>query len=521
VTLILAGSILGYYLVRRVELSFQVGFLKKPLNIILVLILPVLLSVIIYLSLQFPTMFVWDYITIPSKWLGTFFASALIASVWGMAVLEQFELRGYYEQLKQTRIYSLLKQNLPGIYAGGMFFLINLIIARALNHPALSINSVLFETDAGPWMDILGSPSGDALNRSVHPMVLIIIRPLVRFVGMFMGDQWRLAPILLAAFMSGLCVFMAWIFVKRATGASTYAFIFAILLGSTATHLLFGSLTETYVFGMTSLIFFFLLIQAGESRFSVLVPAGLLLFGITISNIAQGAIGLFFGKFGFRRLVQYCVLVVAAGVVLTAVTSALYPNRQTFFFVPDDIAFESNFVKPVYSSPLDGLLARFQLVSRTMFLYGAVGPSPVEVIAHKDPRPTIDFKTFEPRDHTLASYRGFANIPLLLWLSLLAGSVVMFFRNIRSSRHLPLMLGLLGSLAFNFVLHMNYGTELFLYTPYWLYLLVFFITLAYSELAGRIWFESILVFIMFVLMINNTWFIYVVLRGLAPFFVVT
>ncbi|HET7143285.1 MAG TPA: hypothetical protein VFI68_04615, partial [Anaerolineales bacterium] len=476
------------------------------------------LIVLIYGSLQFPTMFTLEYITIPQNRAGLFFAGALVAGVWGLGVLEQFEQRGYQERFGQTKLYIFIKQNLPGFYAGGMFFLINLIIARALNHSALSINSVLFETDAGPWMEILGSPAGDALNRSVHPLVLITLRPLVRIVGVLLGDQWRFAPILLAAAMSGLCVFMAWLFVKRATGASTYAFIFAILLGSTATHLLFGSLTETYVFGTASLIFFFLLIQAGESRFSVLLPAGLLLFGITISNIAQGVIGLFFNKFGFRRLVHFCILVIAAGVTLTVLTSALFPNRQTFFFVPGDIAFESNFVQPVYDSSVDRLADRFELVGRTMLLYGAVGPNPVQVVANKDPRSTIDFKTFEPRDHTYASYRGLANIPLLLWLALLAGSFIVFIGNFRSSKHLPIMLGLLGGLVFNFVLHMNYGTELFLYTPYWTYALVFFVALAMAEFADKKWFEFIMAIIAVALMVNNFWFISVIMRGLAPFF---
>jgi hypothetical protein len=174
------------------------------------------------------------------------------------------------------------------LYAGGMFFLINLIIARALNHPALSINSVLFEADAGPWMTILASPDGDVVNRSVHPLTLLIIRPLVRLVAGFMGEYWQLGGMLVSAAVGGLCVFMAWLFIKRATNSKTYAFIFSILLGSTATHLLFGSLTENYIFGAAALIFFFLLIQADEKRFSCSIPAGLLLFGITITNIAQG-----------------------------------------------------------------------------------------------------------------------------------------------------------------------------------------------------------------------------------------
>ncbi len=148
-------------------------------------------------------------------------------------------------------------------------------------------------------------------------------------------------------------------------------------------------------------------------------------------------------------------------------------------------------------------------------------PRPIEAVSHKDPFSTIDFKTFDIRENRLASYKGLANIPLVLWLILLGGSFVTFVKNIRSSKHLPLMLGLLGTLAFNFLLHMVYGTELFLYTPYWTYALIFFIALAYAEFAGRTWFESVLTLFVLVLMVNNIWFIFVILRGLAPFYAAT
>ena len=332
-----------------------------------------------------------------------------------------------------------------------------------------------------------------------------------------MADQWNLAPMLVVAAMSGLCVLMAWIFVKRATQQDTYAFIFAIMLGSTAPQLFFGSLTDTYIFGMTSLIFFFLLIQAKENRFSVLVPAGLLVFGITITNIAQSVIGLFFNKFGFWRLVRYCVVLIAAAVALTVLTSALYPNRQTFFFVPGDIAFETNFVKPVYESPAERLIERFKIVSRTMLLYGVTPPARLKSLQTSRPAPPLTSKPLTPSTHTLASYKGLANIPLVLWLTLLAGSFLFFIKGLRSSPHLPLMLGLLGSLAFNFLLHMNYGTELFLYTPFWTYALVFFIALAFAELAGKKWFESMLAIFVVVLMINNFWFIFAILRATCAF----
>ncbi len=512
------GSAAGYYLIRRTADSFRNGFLSKPINVILALALPLLFVALIYASTQFPSMFVMDYIIVPQKWMALFILTALAAGVGGLVVLEKNEAGGYSERFQQTNLYTSLSQNLPGLYAGGMFFLIYLIIARTLNHPALSTNSVLFEADAGPWMTILASPNGDVVNRSVHPLTLLIIRPLVRLVAGFMGERWDLGGMLVSAAVGGFCVFMAWLFIKRATNSKTYAFIFSILLGSTATHLLFGSLTENYIFGAAALIFFFLLIQSDEKRFSVLIPAGLLLFGITVTNIAQGVIGLFFNKLGLRRLVQYTVLVFASGVLLTTITSALYRDTQTFFFVPADLAFEFNFVKKDQGTSTANLVEKIQVVSRTMLLYGVIGPSPIEAISEKPPFPTIDFKTFDIRENRLASYKGLGNIPLALWLVLFAGAFLVFIKNIRTSKHLPLMLGLLGTLAFNFLMHLIYGTELFLYTSYWMYALVFFVALALSEFAEKKWFEVAITIFVLVLMVNNFWFIFTILRGLAPFY---
>ncbi|MBN1451055.1 MAG: hypothetical protein JW963_08585 [Anaerolineales bacterium] len=512
------GNVFGYYLLRRAGRAFRDGFLSGPLNVILALSLPLFLFAIVYVCVQFPAMFVWDYIRVPQEWIALFLVTALAAGVWSLRILEKFELSGYHKRFRQTNFFHFISKNLPGLYAGGMFFLVNLILARTLNQPALSYNSVLFEADAGPWMEILAGPEVTEGLRSVHPLSLIIIRPLMRTLAVLMGEHWDLAGMLVVAAMSGLCVFMAWLYLKRAIESSTYAFIFAILLGSTATHLVFGSLTENYIFGAAALIFFFLLIQAGEKRFSVLLPSGLLLLGITISNIAQGVIALFFNKFGFYRLVRYCLLVLGAGVILTFFTGILYPNIARLFFVPSDIAFEFNFVK-FDDRPLgEHLLEKFQVVSRTMFLYDVAGPSLVEAISNKPPYPTIDIFTFDQRTHSIASYKGLADIPLILWLILLGGAFLVFIKNIRSSEHRLLIFGLLGALGFNFLLHMAYGTELFLYTPYWVYALVFFVALAWAEFAQRKWFDILLTIILFTLMVNNIGFVFSLLRSLAPFY---
>lgn len=514
------GLVTGYFVTQKAADSVRSGFLSKPLNWLLVLSLPVFWIALVISALQFPSMFVLDYVRVPQEWIALFFITVFGASAWTLSLIPRIA------PLVSRFLESHFFQNLPGLYAAGMFFLIELVISRTLNHSALGYNTVLFEADAGPWMTILASPDGTAINRSVHPLSLIIIRPLVRLVSGMMGEHYALGGMLVVSAIAGLCVYMTWLFVKRATSSGTFAFLFAILLGSTATHLLFGSLTENYIFGAAALILFFLFIQSKETRFSVLIPAGLLLFGITITNIAQGVIGLFFNKLGFKRLLQYSILVLATGILLTITTSLLYQKSQTFFFVPGDIAFELNFVRstdgnlsdPMRLSEPASIVRKLSVVTRSVLLYGVVGPQVIEAVSEKPPFPTIDLKTFDVRTGRLASYRGLANLPLGGWLLLLAWALFMFVKNIRTSKNTPLMLGLLGALGFNFLMHLFYGTELFLYTSYWVYSLVFFIALALSDFAENPWLQSGLTFIVLVLMANNFSFIFSIWRALAPFY---
>jgi hypothetical protein len=243
-----------------------------------------------------------------------------------------------------------------------------------------------------------------------------------------------------------------------------------------------------------------------------------LVFGVTVTNIAQSMIALFFKKtFSFWRLVYYGVIVLTVSIALTALVSVLYPGNQTFFYVPADLAFEGRFSKPIYEGPMERVVERTGVVGRAIFLYGAVAPQPLESVARKNTEPISEFETYNFRSKETAWYHGAAYVPLILWLVLLAAAVIQFFRKFRSSPHTPLMLGLLASVAFNYLLHMNYGTELFLYSTFWTYLLVFFAGLALVDFAGRRWFEVVLAIFVLMMMVNNGLFVLGILRGFNPY----
>ncbi|MCK6566598.1 MAG: hypothetical protein L6Q45_02750 [Anaerolineales bacterium] len=525
------GTTIGYFLIPRAAQSLRNGFLNKPLNLILALSLPAFLIAVTLSALQFPALFVTEYIRVPQEWLPLFLLTALASIFLSLYIITHYASRITHLlhpfDFAQGKPSSFILHHSPGLYASALFLLIQLVIARALNHPALDHNTVLFESDAGPWMTILASPESAPINRAVHPLSLILIRPLVRLISGPLGEHYALGGMIAVSAVSALCVFMTWLIVKRATNSKTYAFTFAILLGSTATHLLFGALTENYIFGAAALIFFFLLVQKNETRFSFLVPAGLLLFGITITNIVQGLIALFFNKFGFKRLAQYALCVFALGVLLTLAVGILYPKSQTLFFLPNDIAFEFNFANPdnagVLSDPIrfsdpQSVARKLNVVSRSILLYGIIAPDVIESVSEKPPFPTIDLKTFDVRQKTLAPYRGLSNLPLALWLILLGGAFIMFVKNTRASRHTPLMLGLLGAIGFNLLMHLFYGTELFLYASYWVYALVFFAALGLSDFAEKTWMQWGLAAIVLAIMLNNYFFVASIFRALDPFY---
>lgn len=510
-------NISAYYFVRHWAWSRKNGFLRYWINFLLILILPSFVIYIFYIVQQFPIMFLPSAFQIPSDMMDIYVSCAIIGGAWGVLLLEKIETRGFYQSFRKTKFFSFIKENSYGIYTSAIFFFINLILARTLNHTTFSFNSVIFEADAGPWYAILGLPEGFNVNRAVHPLTLITIRPFVRFIGLFMGDSWFLAPLIGIALTNACAVFMAWIFVKRATKNETYALFFSTLLGISASHLVFGSLTETYVFGMASLIFFLILIQADEKRFSVLVPAGLLVFGITVTNIAQSMIAMFFKKFGFWRLVYYGIIVLTTGITLTAFVNTLFPGNQSSFWVPEDILFEAQF-STSGTEEEQSLAERAQIVTRTVFLYSVLAPTPVETIRGRGTDAEIvNFKTYHYKDKVIAWYDGIANIPLVLWILIFLSSIFFFLKNIRTDENVPLLLGIVGSIAFNFFLHMNYGTELFLYTPYFTFLIVFFVALSLKPLAGKVWFEVMMILFLSITFINNSNLIYTLLYGLSPY----
>ena len=224
---------------------------------------------------QFPRLFDAGYFILKNgQWIPFIIGSvlALPCLAWGLKFVKQ-------SNVKQTAAYHFINEIMTGLLVAGFFFIVYLIIASIFNQPVFDVDDIFFDSDGLLWRTRFVTDSyRDYYWRSVHPFVLLIIRPLITLFAFFLKGDRLAAAFVLVAFTGALCVFLAWYFVKHTVGNSLYALLIASLLGASAAHLVFGSLIETYIFlAAVALVFMVLLLR--DKPLFALVITGTISFG--------------------------------------------------------------------------------------------------------------------------------------------------------------------------------------------------------------------------------------------------
>lgn len=430
-----------------------------------------------------------------------FFLSLLLTG-WALSLAKE-------QKIIQTRLYTFVGENLAGLAVAAFFFSIYLISVSIFNQPAFNSDDIFFDADSNLWRWRFATPDyRDYYWRSVHPFVLIIIRPLVVLIAFFLKGDTLHATFVLVAFMGALCVFLVWYFVKHVVGNSLYALLIASVFGASAAQLVFSSLIETYIFlAATALVFLILLLK--DKPLFLLVITGLVAFGITISNFGQTVIAHLLIKRDIKQWVKYGLIVAALVVPLTLLNNFVYPSSQPYFF--DLSSYESEGHNSFPPSVQRGVY-----LARVMFLHSIVAPEPLIL---KEEIPFLKvwmFRASIKKDPMrIAQYESWLGTSLAYtWLALIFLGGALFLKNLwRHDNHFQFTLILI--LLFNFVLHLRYGKDVFLYSTNWTYAVILFLALAWRELANKRWFQiSLLVFVA-LLLVNNSQLIYTMLSASA------
>lgn len=510
---LLAQPITGL-LIYRLLGKAQKLYSSNPMSFILALAMFIVLTVFVVkmfgMANQYPQMFNAKYVLLEKNQTLPFIIGCVL--VIPCLILTRLYIK--QNGIKQTRLYQFMNENVTGALVGAFFFAVYFIFASIFNQPVFDVDDIFFDSDGWLWRTRFTTDAyQDYYWRSVHPFVLLVIRPVVAFVSLFLKGDRLAAAFLLVALSGALCVFLTWYFVKQVTGNSLYAILIASLLGGTAAHLVFGSLLETYIFIAVVMMTFIVLLLKDTPLF-VFIIGGLLSFGITLSSLIQPTIAFVFVRRDIKLWIKYGLIVAALAIPLTLLNNVVYPKSQPYFFDPTSYGTEGR--NTFIPTPV-----RAFAIARVMFLHSIVAPDPlilkrelpflkvwiVEVNRKLHPR-EIDPMIVSEYDTQFGTALAFA------WILLALFGVFGFLKNIRKQDNF-FSYAFICIILFSFILHLKFGKELFLYATNWTYAIILLLALAWKEFADKRWFQVILFVFITLLLVNNSRLIFTMLSTSA------
>ncbi len=447
----------------------------------------------------------------------------LIFSAWG-----NIKLKFSLPKFETGSIPSRLREHAPGIVLALLFFAAYTWFGLQLNFADSDTTDNFLDADNYPWMQRIAYPEGHQFEmRGPHPFAYFVLRPFGWLLNLFTSDP-RLSAILLNTFVGALCVFMAWVFIKRQSQNSIYALLIAALLGLSTSHFFFGSVIESYIFSAAALIGFVLALQKSNGAFFAPVAMSIVTFGITLTNFAQNFIGFAVHQlpilsrktFGdiFMKVFRFTVLALSLGVVLSVIHAAWYPSSRLFFQL-SDAQIEQDFSRSLFQEPQWRITGRIILLVRTILLYTVIAPKPF-VFGHEVGAwlPYFNFFKLTPQTFAYSAYDNLGSVLVYAWAGLLLLAGIFFLWNLVRTRTVDLSLAFALSLLFNFLLHLNYGFEPFLYSPDWAYALIFFVGLSLAPLAKNRLFQGAMLAFLIMLAYNQIQLLQFIIDTIAPFY---
>jgi len=504
-------------IIEHTAYSLKDRWQEKTILLLTVILGFVFIILTAHLLIQYPKIFLTKFFLPETSLIPLFLVVTFLSQAGAIFLFKKLEQRSW----QTSPLAEQIKRNLPGLLLAIAVTIATFAMAICFTYPGINNTDNYFDTDPSDWINRLTANAHDLMvMRPVHPFAFLVFRPLTWLLSIPLNGNKFYAALLLNSMLGGVCILLTWHFFKKRTKNSTFALLVAALLGLSNSHLTLSVFLESYMFSAAALILFLILSQRDEKKLAVLVPAGLLSFGITITNFAQTCILFFMSQPRFKTTIKYISTVLALALALAFVQHVIYPSSEPFY-IPASFSQEKYYQFKPLKAKRQLLIGRAEVFARAISLYSIVAPRPLillEEIGCKTPCSMVFYYTTKGK-YFMSSYSGFGNVVVYAWflLMLIAGGwfLVKFFRSPRSS---VLPVALLFNILFNFVLHMNYGDDPMLYSPDWTYAVVFFFGIAYEDIASKKWFQIILLIFLTGLAINNLDLFRKILDAISPFF---
>ena len=474
----------------------------------------------IALSLQFPGLFDSKSFFMRSTSLPLFSGLIIVSTVLTISLARLLSNKGIMGALKESRFFIFIQKNRTGIFLSTLFFLAYFILAQSLDFPGHRTLDQYFDTDISDWITRLTvSPSAVMPTiRAVHPAVMIFLRPLVWIISIALNGNELQAVYFLIALSGTSCVFLVWLLVESSTENTTYASIIASLLGIGTSHLLLSSMLETYIFSAFALILFCFLLQSNRTSLKFTVPVGVLIFGITVTNLVQAGILYFFKLPSIKLIFKFVLAVITIVLLLNIIQVNIFPDAQPIY-KSNNLKAEQKYEFYLFETSWR-FSGRVNLISRAILLYGIVAPDPY-ILMDELGSNVPNFRTFQITigEFHVAGYKGLADITVKFWIFILGVSFILFvFGFIKSPRRMSFPMSLILCMGFNFALHILYGDDPMLYSPNWTYAVILFVSSSFERWADNKWLQVGLIIFLGMIIYTNLGLIHQIMEVSLPFY---
>lgn len=175
---------------------------------------------------------------------------------------------------------------------------------------------------------------GVAIHTHTHPLLPLLWYIATRAVGVLAGAQW--AALAVNSLIGGVGVALAAAYFQIVMRSALHGLLAAAFLGSTASHVVFGAMPESYIVSAATLVLLHLIVAqhgAPALRQRHIVLAGVLSIGVTITNIIPALVCYVFQTTARRRwatVLRWTAYSLLIGAFLLSAQAIVRPEATPF-----------------------------------------------------------------------------------------------------------------------------------------------------------------------------------------------
>lgn len=204
-----------------------------------------------------------------------------------------------------------------------------LLAETLLNH-----NDILFGADIIRVAREMTDFDNEHTKTATHPLFVIILNPIGKTLAQFFSSG-EFAAMVINNFFGALCIVLFYILLRKIGLNKFRGFLFSLMLGTSSSHFVFGSIPETFIIsaaGIVVLLLIYLFLKENKDFIKAYFPAAILSFGITIISIIPSTI-IFLSRFNglqIRKRLLLTILFILAVFFLVwgfaVIQKSIYPT---------------------------------------------------------------------------------------------------------------------------------------------------------------------------------------------------